>query len=190
MLLDSGQTNCHNCHNVYKTSSIFKADPVESSDHTCKWHRPKPAPLSVALARLPAILSSRTWKRANVIHEHSSSSLGRLFSNSIVNAHLALMNRSFSSLGVSGPGFFKPGCNLQANRVLLCFNSFMNMTLKGSCHHDMLIPGLPEAIGNIVAHAGHHCHVPWRPLIQIQGSDPVSRLYKLHSLMRFTNCQS
>ena len=49
---------------------------------------------------------------------------------------------------------------------------------------DILIPGLPEAIGNIVAHAGHHCHVPWRPLIQIQRSDPVSKLYKC-----FANCR-
>ena len=33
-------------------------------------------------------------------------------------------------------------------------------------------PCLPEAIGNIVAHTGHHCHVSWWPLVQVQGSYP------------------
>ena len=31
----------------------------------------------------------------------------------LADSHLALMKRSFSSLGVSGPGFLSPGCNLQ-----------------------------------------------------------------------------
>ena len=72
------------------------------TNNTCKLHQPGPELENEELVELPATLSFRTWRVESVI--------SRLL---IFDSHLALMKRSFSSLGVSGPGFFSPGCNLE-----------------------------------------------------------------------------